>query len=79
VKSPEKEKPAKDNAHDDSGLYQEEAADNLYFEPVILLPDKVEVVTDEEDETAVRIKGALEVCGWSYCINQICLRRKSYL
>jgi Ran GTPase-activating protein (RanGAP) involved in mRNA processing and transport len=53
VKSPEKEKPGEDSVHDDSELYQEEEADNLYFEPVIPLPDKVEVVTGEEGETAV--------------------------
>merc|ERR1719193_2318137 len=51
VKSPEKaDNKADDSAGDESELYQEEENDNLYFEPVIPLPDKVDVVTGEEEE-----------------------------
>ena len=50
VKSPEKTDKADESAGDESELYQEEENDNLYFEPVIPLPDKVDVVTGEEEE-----------------------------
>ena len=34
-------------------LYQDEEADNLYFEPVVPLPELVDVKTGEEEESAV--------------------------
>merc|ERR1719342_1768512 len=51
-------KPTSPRKHNESTTseneyYQDDENDNLYFEPVIPLPDKVDVKTGEEDETVL--------------------------
>ena len=42
-----------ESTNSENELYQEDEADNLYFEPVIPLPDKVDTKTGEEEETVL--------------------------
>lgn len=42
--------PTKTDDQEDDGLYKTEENDDIQFEPVIQMPDKVDVVTGEEDE-----------------------------
>merc|ERR1719445_2420291 len=42
-----------ESTNSENELYQDDEADNLYFEPVIPLPDKVDTKTGEEEETVL--------------------------
>merc|ERR1719445_956119 len=42
-----------ESTNSENELYQDDEADNLYFEPVIPLPDKVDTNTGEEEETVL--------------------------
>ena len=42
-----------ESTNSESELYQDDEADNVYFEPVIPLPDKVDTKTGEEEETVI--------------------------
>ena len=42
-----------ESTNSENELYQDDEADNLYFEPVIPLPDKVETKTGEEEESVL--------------------------
>uniref|UniRef100_H3CFP9 RAN binding protein 2 n=1 Tax=Tetraodon nigroviridis TaxID=99883 RepID=H3CFP9_TETNG len=41
------------NEPEDDGMYQTEEHDDIQFEPVVQMPDKVDLVTGEEDEEAL--------------------------
>lgn len=55
VKSPKSPgtKGASSGGEDDSGSEVEDEGDNIYFTPVIALPEKVPLHTGEEDETVL--------------------------
>ncbi|XP_051882736.1 LOW QUALITY PROTEIN: E3 SUMO-protein ligase RanBP2 [Pristis pectinata] len=38
---------------DDDELYKTEDGDNIHFDPVVLMPEKVDLITGEEDETVL--------------------------
>ncbi|XP_067842272.1 E3 SUMO-protein ligase RanBP2 isoform X2 [Heptranchias perlo] len=39
--------------NEDDGLYKTEEEDNIHFDPVVLMPEKVDLITGEEDETVL--------------------------
>ncbi|CAH0545652.1 unnamed protein product [Brassicogethes aeneus] len=43
---------------DSDGSYAEEEADNIYFKPVIALPDKIDAKTGEEEEDSLYVQRA---------------------